>query len=80
LTALNPQPHPREHAHHAIQAAPQNHFDVGTNIVFHGIKSEGGIRGAKKVLPHHAQKKGLVGSYNVGKPRNGKVCTLTLMQ
>jgi hypothetical protein len=41
------------------QAAPQNHFDVGTNIVFNGVKSEGGIRGIRK---HHAGKKGLVGS------------------
>jgi hypothetical protein len=70
---VNPQQKAAPHPGIGNQAAPQNHFDVGTNIVFHGIKSEGGIRGAKKVLPHHAQKKGLVGSYNVGKPRNGKV-------
>lgn len=55
---------------HHTQAAPQNHFDVGTNIVFHGIKSEGGIRGAR-VMPH-MQKKGLVGSFPVGQGRNGR--------
>ena len=31
------------------QAAPQSHMDVGTNIVFHDIKNEGGIaRGVHK--------------------------------
>jgi hypothetical protein len=50
------------------QAAPQSHMDVGTNIVFHGVKSEGGIRGAKK----HMQKKGLVGSHVVQKRADGK--------
>eukprot|EP00283_Hemiselmis_rufescens_P009203 CAMPEP_0173422664 /NCGR_PEP_ID=MMETSP1357-20121228/3283_1 /TAXON_ID=77926 /ORGANISM="Hemiselmis rufescens, Strain PCC563" /LENGTH=83 /DNA_ID=CAMNT_0014385709 /DNA_START=13 /DNA_END=260 /DNA_ORIENTATION=+ len=25
------------------QAAGQNHFDVGTNIVFHGVHNEGGV-------------------------------------
>jgi len=74
--SFNVDPRQQQHAapHPGIgnQAAPQNHFDVGTNIVFHGIKSEGGIQGVKKVLPH-MEKKGLVGSWNVGKPRNGKM-------
>ena len=46
--------------------------------MFHGIKSEGGIQGVKKVLPH-MEKKGLVGSWNVGKPRNGKVRLQSVM-
>ena len=51
------------------QAAPQNHMDVGTNIVFRGVHSEGGIKGVKK----HEQKKGLVGSYGVDThPATGK--------
>jgi len=50
------------------QAAPMNHMDVGTNIVFHGVKSDGGIRGARK----HMQKKGLVGSYFAGHHGNTK--------
>jgi hypothetical protein len=61
----------READERCAQAAPQNHFDVGTNIVFHGIKSEGGIRGARGVMPH-MEKKGLVGSYNVGRAPHGK--------
>jgi len=50
------------------QAAPMNHMDVGTNIVFHGVHSEGGILGARK----HMQKKGLVGSYFAGRPNGSK--------
>jgi hypothetical protein len=40
------------------EAVPaHSHFDVGTNIVFHGVKSEGGIKGATKKPYFHGMRK-----------------------
>ena len=64
------------------QAAPQNHMDVGTNIVFRGVHSEGGIKGVRGIKSAHSadKKKSLVGSYPVArkgmpKPYSQKVIT-----
>jgi len=50
------------------QAAGQNHFDVGTNIVFHGVHNEGGVHGAKRAHPAAQGKKSLVGSNVIPPP------------
>jgi len=50
------------------EAAGQSHFDVGTNIVFHGVHNEGGVIAAKKAHPASGRKS-LVGSRVIPPPK-----------